>query len=733
MKKLLFLLLLNCCGTYAIAQYTYTLKIMDTYGQALKSTVVTAQNKEADISLKATTSESGIAEFTLTEPGNYTFSYKEMKDATSFEVKEGRRGTWKQTITYDPEGVFAEQEKTDRTGITFTKHTAEEYKGKPNIAAKVTIEVREKSGIRVKNLPLDVICGSDKAKYNCITNASGFAILYLPIKKSYEIDIGGIEAIHNFDIPNYENAEYKYVVYYEQTKVQETSKGDTIFQKTITQSNGSSTHELFTLNLQDYNGTALAGEPVYISSRKDKTVYAGITDNNGTCKFMLQKGAEYLLSLTYERDIHLIDATQSGFATSYLTRRYRGSRAIEKMMNERKMNKEGFVINHSETPVRKATRPGTYFKRTATGYTVDFGNSGPVGTPTIADNKLFTQQGYYSPNFYCIDPTTGNYLWGVELGESGASPAVYEDGILLLNTYSCTLYALEAATGKLLWSKWLAGTIYSTPSADKKSVYVVYNNGGSNPLHEGESFVLTSFDLHTGKMNWIHWLDAEAIACPVLYGEEVHVTSQSGNYYVFNKETGKPLIASKTVKAASSPTIAPDAIYVTALVDKQEQLVVLDKTTLQIKKIFKNASAANAEINARQRDAYDCMNYNGSHPVVYKNKVLQLENGYLKAFDAVTERIAWQQPVKTNTGQIPVVANDKVIITNAEGNVMGYSLLTGVAEVLQKHKGETEGQPVTNNGLVYIASDGAFHAYKSPLTYKWNQWNKDAGHNLFFE
>lgn len=733
MKKLLFLFLLNCCSTYIVAQYSYTLKIIDTYGSPLKNTVVTAENKEANVSLNATTNETGTVEFTLTEVGNYTFSYKEMKDVTTFEVKEGRRGTWKQTITYDPEGVFAEQQKIDRTGIVFINHKADEYKGKPSIAAKVTIEVRDKKGFHSSNLPVDIICGADKAKYTGITSTSGFATLYLPIKKSYEVDIGGIEAINNFDLPHYENAEYRYVVYYEQTQVKETTKGDTILQKNVTQTNGTSTHELFVLTLTDYSGSPLPDEPVYISSRKDKTVYQGVTDKTGSCKFMLKKGADYLLSLTYERDIHLIDTKASGFATSHLNRRYRGSRAIERMMSERKMNKEGFVVNHSETPVQKASRPTNYFKRTPTGYTVDFGNSGPVGTPTIVDSRLFTQQGYYSPNFYCIDPATGQYLWGVELGESGASPAVYEDGVLLLNTYSCTLYALEAATGKLLWSKWLAGTIYSTPSADKKSVYVVYNNGGSNPSNEEEDFVLTSFDLHTGKMNWIHWLDAEAIACPVLQGNEVHVASQSGKYYVFNKETGTPIINSKTVKALSSPTVTQYAIYLTTLINKQEQVVALDKNTLQIKKTFKDATAATTEISGRHGDAYQCMNYNGTHPVVYKNKVLQLENGHLKAFDGVSEKLLWQKPVKTNANQIPIVANGKVIVASGDGNVISYNLQTGDSQVIQAHKGEADGQPVINNGLLYVASDGAFEAYKSSVNYKWNQWNKDAGHNLLFE
>lgn len=729
--KAILLFAFLCCSFAGISQITYTLKIINTDGQPVKNVEVTAANKtETATVLKARTDGAGAVVFTLTVPGMYTFSYLEMKDVATYEVKENIRGNMSRTTTYDPNGVFAVSPNINRSGIVFKTVPALEMRSQPNVA-KVTIHVKEKDQTRVPNIPMEIVSGSDKLKFQGKSNASGQAVFYLPIGKSYEIDVDGVAAYHKFKVPNETGMEMQEVVFYEKTAVQEIAKGDTILQRGITQTSGTSSHLLFTFQLNDYSGAGLAGEPVYLDEENGKRVYESVTDATGKCVFMLAKGHNYLVNVKYERGMHLVDAkTVEGFSSAMATRRYRGSAATERMLEERKMNEKGFVINHSQTPVNKAETPANYLKTNAQGFDIDFGNSGPIGTPTIVGDKMYTQAGFYSPSFYCLNAATGKYLWGVELGESGASPAVYQSGVLLVNTYSCTLYALDALTGKLLWSKWLAGTIYSTPSADDKSVYVVYNNGGSNPAKTGEEYVLACFDLKTGKVNWMSWVDREVIACPVVEGTEVHVASQSGNYYVFDKETGKEKIVSKTVKAVSSPTVTPDAIFLTTTVGGKEKLAVLDRKTLQVKKRY--ATDLNPATIAV--GSYEQMNFNGSHPIVYKNKTLiLLDSDQIIAFDVSSEQQLWQQPVKAHPNQVPVVANDKVIVSTKEGAVMSYDISTGTPQTVKQSTGEMDGQPVARNGFMYLAANGILVVIKAVQQFQWDQWNKDARHNLYWE
>lgn len=778
MKKQLLSLVFICAVILAYGQDTYTLQIVDTQNQPLKNTEVRALNSEKKVTLKATTDNTGTVVFTLSAPGKYTFSYLTVVDATSYTVREGGgKGFSEKRITYDPKKVFAVQPNASRTGIVFKSVPAQQLKGQPNMA-KVTIEVLSSKEEKVPSVLIELVSCTDQCKYKGYANGIGQCVFFVPNNKEYEIDVEHSEALAKFNIPNYQNLQMEQTAYYEKMKVNEVVKGDSIFQNEVAQTGGTNSHVLFILTLKDFDNNLLNNEFVYVNSQNKKRIYVGKTDDKGICKLMLEKGDDYLVNLKYERDIRLIEAKNiNGFATFTSTRRYRGSLLVEKIMAEqkaemkrveeeqirlekervewekgraarekemiaqqksaeeirKKLNAEfeqkiiakAFVPTYNQTPVQRADVPTNYLKKTAKGFDIDFKSSGPIGTPTIVDDKLFTQEGFYSPNFYCLNSKTGQYVWGVELGESGISPAVYHNGIILVNTYSCTLYALDAVTGALLWSKWLAGTIYSTPSAADNSVYVVYNHGGR--------YVIVSFNLKTGAFNWMRTIDNESIACPVVDGNEVHVASRSGNYYVFNKDTGNPIINSTTVHAVTSPTIGPDKIFITAAINGIEQLVILDRKTLKIDK--KYTAQLNRVKTGETHGCFASMNFNGSHPVVYQNKYVILADGQkVIAFDATSEKTLWKQPLVTSTSQIPIVANNKVMITSSTGQIMVYDINTGTPQKIEeKAGGNSEGQPIASQGFIYIASAGILSVCKSVQNFQWNQWNKDASHNAYLK
>ena len=576
----------------------------------------------------------------------------------------------------------------------------------------------------------------DKIKYDGVSNGSGKATFYLKINREYEVDVEEIEAVQNVKVPDFENGEMRQTINYKKTIVRETVNNDTIHQNNISQTTGTTRHMLFELNLKDYDGNPSSEEPVYLIAQDGSRTYESITNDNGYAKFMLKKGTNYVLNLKYEEGVHLVKASETrGFGQAISTRRYRGSAVIEQMMEDRRLeakaNEKGFVTSFRETPIRKADHPSDYLKPTPKGFNLDFGNSSEMGTPTIADNKLFTQEGFYSPNFYALNATDGKYLWGIELGESGISPAVFHNGVLLINTYSCTLYAIDSETGDLLWSKWLAGTIYSTPSADNNSVYAVYNNGGTNPLDNEESFVLASFNLRTGKLNWVNWVDKEVIACPVVEGAEVHVASHSGNYYIFDKKTGERTLDSKDVQALSSPTITATEIFLTVKNGIQENVVVLDRKTLKKKKIYKKDM--NPTLISENHSSYNDMNFNGSHPIVYKNEVIiVLDKEKITAFDAKTETVLWEKAIRTDPTQIPIVANGKVVVGTEDGKVMNYDIRTGTTTILSESEESIDSQPISHKGKLYVVSAGVIMMVKAVRDFGHNQWNKDSTHNLYW-
>ncbi|MDG1333308.1 MAG: PQQ-binding-like beta-propeller repeat protein [Crocinitomicaceae bacterium] len=730
MKTILLFSILLVGTTTLFAQDKYTLKIKTTQGHPMPNVDVTAVN--GDISITKKTDNAGKVTFTFTEVGTYVLSYLEMKNFGTYEVKEGFRGTFSKTVTYDPKGVFAEKPRVDRSKIAFREVSPTHLKAGGE-AVQVTVHIKDNSRAYLPHVDLTIVDCTNGIKYPSESNAAGKATFYLPANGNYEIDLGGVEALRVFKTNNNGGGRAEMVVFYEKTKVKEIAKGDTLIQRNITQTNGTTSHLLFTLTLLDFGGNKLEGEPVYLVAEDKSRVYEGETDGAGVCKFMLQKGTNYIMNLKYEEGVHYVDVTNKrGFGRESTTRRYRGSEAIVQMLADRRLNDKGFVINHQTTPIRKLGKPEGYINKTNTGYELDFASSGPVGTPTVVGNRLYTQQGYYSPNYYCLSAATGQYVWGVELGEAGISPVVHQSGVLLLNTESCTLYAIDAKTGELLWSKWLAGYLYTTPSADGYNVYVVYENGGENPLHPGEGRVLASFNIRTGATNWMSWLDNEAIACPVVAGNEVHVSSLSGRYYVFDKKTGERREASPSIKAVSSPTVTAEEIFITSSINGEERLVVLDRKTLKKKRVYrKKISPA---LITEQSGLQEKMNFNGGHPVVYKNEiVVLLEKERVSAFDARSEELLWQNDIATTNNQAPIIANGKVFVAGENGKIMSFDLRTGRETKIMDTKGIVDGQPVMRNGLIYVAAGGILKIIRSIKQFEWNQWNKDPSHNLLWE
>lgn len=757
------------------AQDIFTLKIKDTDGNFLPGIEVTAHNKTAKDFLKGTTDASGVVTFSLGKTGIYTFSYLDEKEFENYEVLEGFLGKSQHTVTYDPKKFFAVKEKPVRTGITFTVVPGQQLMGKPGVI-QLNILVKNTGGTPVPNIPVELVSMNDKIKFTGKTNAEGTAVFQVPANRSYEVDVDKNESLKSVSVPNEKDIEMTEVVFYEKTVLNEIVKGDTIFQRDITQTNGTNTHLLLTIKLLNYEATPLADELVYLQAEGKKQVYTATTDKNGVCKFMLPKSANYIVNLKYEQGLHLVEAKNSvGFGLETITRRYRGSAEIERIMAEQeaeikrlaeeekllqqrreeevriqrlalaereKAQKElleekkkteeelvgkfylkKFVPTFRETPVRKASPPVDYLTKTPDGYNVDFKSSGNMGTPTVMNDKMFLPAGFYSTGFYCLKAQTGQFEWGVELGESGASPAVFHNGVILINTYSCTLYALDADSGKLLWSKWLSGTVYSTPTADGDKVYVVYRYGGE--------YVLSCFDLRSGAFQWINRVDSETIACPVVEGNEVHVASQSGFYYVFDKTSGKPIHVLTSVQAVSSPTLTPESIFFTARIEGKDQLVELDRKSFKIRKQYPTQL-----LPAYITDDHNCqnrMNFNGSHPVVYQNKYIVLtDESNLMVMDARSEKLLWKKPVRVTNNQVPLVVDDQVIVGTEKG-VQSFDIVTGESKIVAKNTGAVHGQPVCNNGLLFLASSSILTVIRTVQNYQWNQWNRDASHNLYIK
>ncbi|MEM7477820.1 MAG: PQQ-binding-like beta-propeller repeat protein, partial [Planctomycetota bacterium] len=117
-------------------------------------------------------------------------------------------------------------------------------------------------------------------------------------------------------------------------------------------------------------------------------------------------------------------------------------------------------------------------RKTESGFQVQFPSKAPVPTVAVYEGKIYVGGGFHSREFYCLDAETGEPKWGFSLDDDGPSAPAVEDGIVVYNTESCTIFAHDAETGEYLWSHWLGDPLMSAPTIADGKVFTAYPAAG---------------------------------------------------------------------------------------------------------------------------------------------------------------------------------------------------------------------------------------------------------------
>ncbi|MGE0636120.1 MAG: PQQ-binding-like beta-propeller repeat protein [Bacteroidia bacterium] len=606
--------------------------------------------------------------------------------------------------------------------------------------ALIKVVVSDKNERPVNNLAVSMLCRKTNKLYSSKTDITGEARFLVLINNDYEINVDTEQNYRQISIPNKPNLGMtKKFIYTPTTPLNETVNGDTITQQLGAEAEPSNSRVLIKMLIMDLDKNPLANEPVFINEKEGSKVYHGVSDDNGTVTMLVPKGNKYLLSFKYERDVDLLDLVQKeGYRTIEIEYGYMGSQKIEEFYKTAKRDKNGFITEFMSTKVNPIAFNGT-IEKTAQGFNINYGMDSPTPTPAAYDGMLLSHGGYYSRNFFSFDEATGKYNWGSEFAESGPSSAVVEDSVLLINTQSCTLYALEAYTGKMLWSKWLGPDLYSMPAISNGKVYAVYPNElgtgvyrlsrtGKGDVKQLKN-VIACFDLKSGKILWQNWLDSEVLSSPVVEGNNVYLTCLSGSLYEFDKNNGT-MLGNINDAAMSPPTIVNDKVFISVKNAGNETVAVYSANGLKpVKKISALSSPLFVD-DLYKLSANEQMNFCGTRILHYKGKNYNVMGNKIICSNPDDGSVAWSALIpneKTATEKpsatMPVVAGGKIVVSTLSGKVLAFEPANGKQLNVWETNSQLETPATIHKGWIYSGTEDGKTVSINTGDSKFSGWN----------
>lgn len=764
---LVFLLVLSCRWATAQGELNYTFTLMSDRGAPMSGVAIKFTNVQKGTSQSLTTDGSGTVTIKLTseEGTSYTISYMDHENEISLTVPEDGIRTSSKRVTYRSLAELQAEKPESRENVNFTNAS------RPSTGSSIFV-VKLMDNTKApftKEVTVKLVDVKGALKLSPFAIAPGAYKFHVEPNKMYEVDVAGAECLDKITTGPL-GSEFSQSISFVQSDVKETVSRDTITQSNAATAMKSTDRLKFTINIKDFDGNPLADEWIYLKEINGNKVFAGKSDGTGKLVFQLPKTGEYVLNLKHESNLRKVDCRRSnkGFAEGSISFSNGGYQAyLEEKRREEEEKRQAAIrelemakIRADELKIaeqmranklklienrRKAYDP-KYFKtefrstpieiykpvikvdKTPNGYTVDPGMGNDVGTPLVVGNNVMAYSGFWSNVVYSFNAATGAVNWAIQLAEGGPSALVYQDGVLLVYTESCTLYAVDAIAGTLLWSKYLTSYVYSTPSVSGKNVMAVYSDGTGT--------VAACFDLRTGKINWQRGVLAECVGSPVIAGGKVYITTRAGDLDIMDLATGNG-VSNLGIQATTSPTIIGTNMYVSHQSGNGKEMI--GKYALGTYKLIKDMDVLDGLYDIQNSgEVKQNMTYTGSRVIGYKNMTYFFTSKNVKCLDPVKESLVWTQPlaVDNSLGSMQALAIDNMIaVGQRNGKVNFFDHLSG-KQVMEVNLGMDLGSsPTIANNTIYAGSaNGKLIVHRLPKAMQGTgtMWGGNAAHNLSF-
>jgi Ca-activated chloride channel family protein len=367
-----------------------------------------------------------------------------------------------------------------------------------------------------------------------------------------------------------------------------------------------------------------------------------------------------------------------------------------------------------------------------------------LATPAVVDGMAFVGGGFGSHEFYAFDAASGKPAWALRLSDDGPTAAVVSEGRVIFNTESCTLFVVDAKTGKHVWSRWLGDPLMSQPAVHQGVVYMAY------PASDGHRLIALA--LKDGAKRFEVPIAGDIISAPVVEGDSVYLTTFDGTVYRHGLTDGA-LVWKKQMQATSAPWIQDGEVHVAQRVDDgarrpTEGVRTMSKGGAAAGNLKSAKPAPHLDAQVQDRSGYAAKQasddtsvgfgggapaiakggmakanvgtgtvrglweYQGSRPMKVSGKQMAATQGdVVRGIDAESGKVLWEKKLEGDLAKVggqlaspPAFAAGKLVIGTAAGQVVGFEAESG-KELFRYPVGEEiRFQPALVGGRIFVGT-----------------------------
>ena len=408
------------------------------------------------------------------------------------------------------------------------------------------------------------------------------------------------------------------------------------------------------------------------------------------------------------------------------------------------------------------------------GWRLSLPDGRPLATPAVVNGRLFTGGGFGSYSFYTVDADTGRLVWKIKTKDDGPTAATVAGEYVAFNTESCTVYVVDASSGRVRWQSWLGDPLMAQTAIHGSTLYMVYPDRAGR--HQ-----MAAFDLERGKPRWKTEIVADVISAPVVVDGSVYATSIDGTVHRIDAETGKA-DWSINHRATSAPWIHRGRVYMSLREEEEiggERVSTEGYDTASVvrgERVARKASSrrkaeylqykAGAQAIYAEQDAgvgfgseplaaklsmakgllgvghvASVWSFQGSRPEVFDDGIFSVLDDVVQRLELGTKKPLWRVRVeagdepKTGLGRTlspPAVSGERLYVSSNLGDLFVLDRESG-EELWSLNVGAPiVSQPAVAEGKVFLGtSDGDIYAFETGDTdpVGWPMWGGGPGHN----